>query len=48
MDYEAIVRDKQSINKRRLDVNSRMEAQSKKAQKVYDKMDATISDLGTK
>lgn len=48
VDYEAIVSAKEVIGKRRAEVNTNMESQSRKAQKVYDKMDATISNLDEK
>lgn len=45
-DYDSIVSAKHAIGKRRIEVSGNMEAQSKKAQRIYDKMDATITSLG--
>lgn len=46
IDYEYMVAAKREVDKRRGEVNSKMDAQSKQAQKVYDKIDGAIADLG--
>ena len=38
---------KKEIDMRRQEINSKMDAQSKQAQRVYDKIDGAIADLGT-